>query len=428
MARQGAPLAAIGGVSRWLMGAAGPTLPAALGSVPGWSRPLLLLAGGAVALDGFSHLLHPGGGLLLGLGALAGGWWMLQPGGRPVSQRQGSSVADWIGHCEALIPRFSSLEGHTGGEAARRAQLEALEHERLSPDLQLAVVGVDGPARLQPELPAGLAASLRGRHRLRLQIGEPLGRSSDDWSWPSGAAAADALLFTLDIPLRASELRWLESVPPEQPVWLLIRLEPGADLEASRSDLQRQWPAADPQRLLFWDGTAQALPTAVAPLGDWLARESPLLRPRTARRRLQALHGAWQADLERLRRREWLQLQRRTQWVVATAVLVTPLPSLDLLVVAAAQALMLKEMAKLWDCPWSADQLRTAALELGKAALAQGVVEWSSQALASAVKLHGATWLVGGALQALSAAYLTRVVGRSMADLLALSEIGRAHV
>jgi uncharacterized protein (DUF697 family) len=107
--------------------------------------------------------------------------------------------------------------------------------------------------------------------------------------------------------------------------------------------------------------------------------------------------------------------------VVATAVLVTPLPSLDLLVVAAAQALMLKEMAKLWDCPWSADQLRTAAVELGKAALAQGVVEWSSQALASAVKLHGATWLVGGALQALSAAYLTRVVGRSMADLLALS-------
>jgi predicted alpha/beta hydrolase family esterase len=62
-----------------------------------------------------------------------------------------------------------------------------------------------------------------------------------------------------------------------------------------------------------------------------------------------------------------------------------------------------------------------AAAELGKAALAQGVVEWSTQALASAVKLHGATWLVGGALQALSAAYLTRVVGRAMADVLALS-------
>jgi hypothetical protein len=37
------------------------------------------------------------------------------------------------------------------------------------------------------------------------------------------------------------------------------------------------------------------------------------------------------------------------------------------------------------------------------------------------VKLHGATWLVGGAIQALSAAYLTRVVGRAMADYMALA-------
>jgi uncharacterized protein (DUF697 family) len=107
--------------------------------------------------------------------------------------------------------------------------------------------------------------------------------------------------------------------------------------------------------------------------------------------------------------------------VVAGGVLVTPLPSLDLLVLAAADGLMLREMAQLWDCPWSADQLRAAATELGKAALAQGIVEWSTQALAAAVKFHGATWLVGGALQALSAAYLTRVVGRAMADVLALS-------
>jgi uncharacterized protein (DUF697 family) len=145
------------------------------------------------------------------------------------------------------------------------------------------------------------------------------------------------------------------------------------------------------------------------------------LRSRTARRRLEALHGHWQADLERLRQRAWQQLQRRTQWVVAAGVLVTPLPSLDLLVLAAANGLMLKEMARLWDCPWSGEQLKAAATELARAALVQGVVEWSSQALAAAVKLHGATWLVGGAMQALSAAYLTRVVGRAMADVLALS-------
>ncbi|WP_315860168.1 DUF697 domain-containing protein [Cyanobium sp. BA20m-14] len=53
--------------------------------------------------------------------------------------------------------------------------------------------------------------------------------------------------------------------------------------------------------------------------------------------------------------------------------------------------------------------------------MALGVVAWSSQALAALVKWHGATWLVGSALQALSAAYLTRVVATAMADMLALS-------
>jgi len=88
---------------------------------------------------------------------------------------------------------------------------------------------------------------------------------------------------------------------------------------------------------------------------------------------------------------------------------------------AVANGLMLKEMARLWDCPWTLDQLRGASLELAKATVALGLVEWSSQALMTAARLHGATWLVGGALQALSAAYLTRVVGHAMADLLALS-------
>ena len=138
-------------------------------------------------------------------------------------------------------------------------------------------------------------------------------------------------------------------------------------------------------------------------------------------RRLERLHGRWQAELEQLRRREWQKLQQRTQWLVAAGVFANPLPTVDLLVLTAANGLMLQEMARLWDCPWDGEQLRAAAAELGRAALTMGVVEWSSQALAAAVKLHGATWLVGGTLQALSAAYLTRVVGHAMADMLALS-------
>jgi hypothetical protein len=386
-----------------------------------WARPALLLVGGTLALDGFSHLIQPGPSLLLGLGALAGGAWLLAPRSRPALARRPESLEGWQERCEALLPQFTALEGPAPSEAGRRRRLAELAAERLRPEPLLALVGVGADQASAALEAADLAATLRGPQALRLQVGHPLASSPSDWSWPEGPAAADALLFRLTPPLGAAELRWLEAVPEGQPVWLLLTLADGALASARREEILRQWPAADPQRLLFWNGQADGLGEALAPLATWLGREGAVLRQRTGRRRLEQLHGQWQAELERLRRQEWQRLQQRTQWVVAAGVLVTPLASLDLLVVVTAQGLMLREMARLWDCPWTLEQLKAAASELARAALAQGVVEWSSQALAAAVKLHGATWLLGGALQALSAAYLTRVVGSAMADLLALT-------
>jgi len=46
-------------------------------------------------------------------------------------------------------------------------------------------------------------------------------------------------------------------------------------------------------------------------------------------------------------------------------------------------------------------------------------MEWT--VLLSLAKLDGSSWVAAGTIQALSAAYLTRVVGRSMADWMALN-------
>ena len=159
----------------------------------------------------------------------------------------------------------------------------------------------------------------------------------------------------------------------------------------------------------------------LAPLALQLERPGLSQIDATLCRCLEALHGRWQADLEGLRRQRLQQLVSQTQWAVAAGVVLAPLPSLDLLVLAGANGLMLQEMGRLWDSPWSLEQLQAAAQELAKAALQLGVVEWTSQALAGIIKWHGATWLLGSAVQALSAAYLTRVVARAMADYLALS-------
>ena len=116
-----------------------------------------------------------------------------------------------------------------------------------------------------------------------------------------------------------------------------------------------------------------------------------------------------------------MDLQCRTQWIVAAGVMASPVPSVDLLAMAVANGLMLKEMGDIWGTSLTGDALQAAAGQLARAALTQGVVEWSSQALLGLAKLDAGSWLAAGVMQALSAAYLTRVVGRAMADWLALN-------
>ena len=403
-----------------------PLRPAALSSLlrsllsAGWGRQALLLAGGVLGGELILRSLPSEEVGLIGLAGIAAGWWWL--GRRPTrlaTRRLPSNFEAWLRRCDDLLLQFERLEGEPGeGQARRGAALAALREEGGLSGLQLALVGSLAPdASWAPKL----QQALRGRLALSLRWGEALPAVSRERRWPDGLAAADVVLFHLTTPLRAADLRWLEAIPAGQPVWLLVQPEAPCDPQDLAAELVSQWPAAAPERVLPWDGRPEALTASLQPLARWLGSEGAALRRATPLRRCEDLHRHWQAQLERLRRQQLVQLQQRTEWLVAAGVFAAPLPSVDLVVLAAANGLMLQEMARLWDCPWSVEQLKAAAVELAKASLLLGVVEWSSQALAAAVRLHGATWLVGGALQALSAAYLTRVVSHAMADVLALS-------
>ncbi|MBD2423325.1 YcjF family protein [Cyanobium sp. FACHB-13342] len=373
-----------------------------------------------------SHLPLSPGITLAGLAL--GAWWWRRP--RPLGP-SATDVPGWLERLERLEAQFGKLAGAqvdasspAGAvlEAARleRAnQLACLRQELGRAGLTLALVGTNPPSG---ELQGTLLEALRGPEPIQLHWAHPLPPWSADWCWPPVFEACDGLIHHLRMPLSAAELRWLEALPQGQPAWLLVHHNgegPGPDQLAA--ELQAQLGAELSARLLFWDGQPQTLASSLAPLARDLGPAAASLRQARQLRRLQQLHGRWQRDLEQQRRELFRPLQRRTQWIVAAGVVAAPLPSLDLLVLAVANGLMLQEMARLWDCPWTLEQLQAAAAELAKASLALGVVEWSSQALAGLVKWHGATWLVGGAMQALSAAYLTRVVAHAMADMLALS-------
>jgi uncharacterized protein (DUF697 family) len=380
-----------------------------------------VLGGGVLLVDS----LHGPLGSLLSLSAAAGGLWLLSGRLRPSPAALPASSQGWLDRLETVLQAFDRLDPDPAaaagapGQECRRRELRDLQERQGRRHLEVALVGSAGWSDAQQQ---ALLASCRSPLPLRVHRSHPLPPAAGAWHWPEAFQRCDHLVLRLDLPLKAADLRWLEAVPAGQDVWLLVDRPEGEGWEPQWQALLQQLPEALRERAWPWTPWAdQGLAAQLAPLMQQLTAAAHLQPERTQQRSLQALHSRWQVELESLRRGRWQQLQQQTQWAVAAGVLVAPLPSLDLLVLTAANGLMLREMARLWDCPWSLEQLQAAATQLARAALSLGVVEWSSQALAALVKLHAATWLVGGALQALSAAYLTRVVGRAMADYLALA-------
>jgi uncharacterized protein (DUF697 family) len=379
----------------------------------------LALAGGTLALGSwlFSDLVHlPGGGagfLVLG----AGIWWVSRPS-QPAQFSEPSSILGWIRRCELVLAQFTELElslGLDGLRSPREEELDRLkaQHAPLSVGV---VVSEGGTHPSTSELHSALESS----HSFELCIAKPLPVVADAWSWPDELEPLDVILYGLPMPLRAADLLRLEELPTDRPAWLLIEDSVHDSREARQDALSCQLPNPWCDRLLFWSGDSSDLRQSLLPVRRHVAQPSRS-REITKQRLLTSLHRRWQAELEQLRRERFRSLLQRSQWIVAGVVIASPVPSVDLLAVAVVNGLMVKEMAQIWGCSWSSEVLQVVARQLGTAALGQGVVEWSGQALLGLAKLDGGTWFAAGLIQGLSAAYLTRVVGASMADWMALN-------
>ena len=382
-------------------------------------RSVAIVGAGLVVTQwALADLLHvPGGGF--GLIAVGGGLWWLSRPSQPPGFKSPSSVQGWLKRCDAVLDQFDDLEAQTGTPPTRQQRQEALDRliDHREP-LSVGVVGSEGVMLPSSDL---LQQSLSGHHALSLCVGHTLPSVSDTWAWPEALQEQDALLFVLPLPLRASDLLRLQQVPERQPAWLVVnQRQLSGDWEAAHRALITQLPDRWHQRLLVWDGSDEQLRPALTPIRQLLLQPQQG-RDLTRQRLIEALHRQWQAELECLRRDRFRGLLQRSQWIVAGAVVASPLPSTDLLALAVGNGLMLKEMGVIWGCRCTPDVLQVAAKHLAGAALAQGVVEWSGQALLGLAKLDGSAWLASGVMQALSAAYLTRVVGASMADWLALN-------
>ena len=145
-------------------------------------------------------------------------------------------------------------------------------------------------------------------------------------------------------------------------------------------------------------------------------KETQQLVLTTALRQAKALQTSAQELLNGQRRSRAMPIVEQMQWIAAGSAFASPLPSLDLLASTAINGQMIVDLGAVYGQSFSMEQAKTAAGTLAELLVKLGLVELSTQALGSLLKTHAATYVAGGAVQGVSAAYLTRMVGISLID------------
>ncbi len=249
------------------------------------------------------------------------------------------------------------------------------------------------------------------------------------------AASADLILFVLDGDLRKSEyepLRNLAEIGKRSiVVFNKVDLYPDSDRDAILDRLRERVKglvatmdvvaiSANPQKVVLEDSTIFQPDADIMPL---IRRVAAILRAEgedliADNILLQSQHLGDQARklIDAQRRRQADKVVERFQWIGAGVIAVTPLPVVDLLATAAVNAQMVIEISKIYGCELNIDRAKELAFSLAKTLASLGIVEGVIQVVSRALQLSVAGFVLGKAIQAVSAAYLTRIAGKSFIE------------
>ncbi len=249
------------------------------------------------------------------------------------------------------------------------------------------------------------------------------------------ATSADLLIFVCDNDLRASEFKPLEALASIGKRSLLvfnkIDLYSEEDQEVILNQLRERVKnfmpptdvlkaCANPQPVQFSENETiqpeieitsviKRLAAICRADGDDLLADNILLQS-------QRLGEEARKLISQQRSREADKIITRYQWIGAGAIAVTPLPVVDMLAAAAVNAQMVVEIGQVYSCELNSETGRDLALSLGKTLVSLGVVKGAISLVAKALQFTAATYVIGKVIQAISAAYLTRIAGKSFVE------------
>ncbi len=249
------------------------------------------------------------------------------------------------------------------------------------------------------------------------------------------ATEADLLLFVVDNDLRRSEYEPLKALAEigkrsllvlnktdlytdEDKEVILARLRERVRGFISTNDVVAI--SANPQSVELESGEMVEPEAEILPL---LRRMAAILRAEgedlvADNILLQSLRLGEEARkmIDAQRRRQADKIVDRFQWIGAGVVSVTPLPVVDLLATAAVNAQMVVEIGRVYGCELNMERGRELALSLAKTIAGLGIVKGALELVSTALQLNIGTFVIGRAIQGVTAAYLTRIAGKSFIE------------
>lgn len=423
-------------------------------------KPILVGGLGLSLSIGLLEVLHPASGhwsSLITWGAVAigsGFWWLRQQAQQPIDFSTRLQPIDRTA-AEAAIAQVETFLNHLDTEAADspnldllRSQLAQLQQELDRSEIRFTLVGGKSAGKTALKQQLATSALPKGTDlpsQFSISDTPALFTESDRAQAIIAPVAqnSDLLLFVTAGDLTLSEFELIQQWVNQKQRVLLVFNKQDQYLPSDRPAILQQLrdrvqdflapedvvaiaanPASFKVRQMQEDGTAIERQEQPAPdlapltarLAQVLAAQGRPLVYTTVQRQAIALKQAAIAELNSLRRDRTLPLIEQAQWIAAAAAFANPVPSLDLLATAAVNAQLIADIGGIYKQSFTIDQAKTTASAIASLMIKLGLVELSSQAIAPLLKSHALTYVAGGTLQGVSAAYLTRIAGLTLVE------------
>jgi uncharacterized protein len=437
-------------------------------------RPLLVggigLTLGLWGVDSVYHSLSGiGDWLTLGAIATGGGYWLYNQRGNkntisPTKLEIDRATLDRaIAQVELVIQQLAILQGSglSANESPATTEIERLRQQLAQvktnltrPDRRIAITGGSkvGKSTLMNLLstnPFPCATPLRYIETPALFS---VGADSQIAQQQSEQIAinADLVLFLINGDLTATEYKYLQLLHQSHQRVLLILNQVDRYLPDERTLILKKIqttiagsiatqdivitstaPAAVKVRKIQADGSAvESIETAIVEvaslteqLTNVLANEGEKLVWATTYRQIGAVQTAAKTSLNTVRRELALPKIEQNQWIVGAAAFANPIPALDLIATAAVNAQMVIDLGAIYQQKFSLEHAQAAAGAMGSVMLELGLVELCTQSVAGLLKTNAVTFVAGGLVQGLSAAYLTRIAGLTLVEYLEAQDL-----